>query len=214
MRSAAPGRWCASMADLTFDEAVEVAKLCRQELTTKALRDAFTADYARATPRDREAWVSLALFPPLDRDRARWHAVNHIAQWHLRSDVPMPRVLAEWVADRLKGKRALRKQGRKRETARDRLIRLVVQALVDRAYCPRPTRNAEKSMKVDPVLCCAEGGSACDAAGVAFDIERYGTVERVWNKRDKPSPEDASLRDHVSMGVERVFLSYEMSRNT
>ncbi len=198
------------MADLTFDEAVELAKLCLQELTTAALQGDHTADYARAAPRDRQAWLSWALFAP--QDRARWDAVNRIAQWHLRSGVPIPRELAEWVIDRLQRKREKpTKPGRIPEIVRDRVIVSVVQVLVNRGGF-HSERNKEKSMKTDPALCCAAGGSACDAVGVAFGIERYGTVERVW-LRGKPTPEDASLSEQIGLAVERLFLSYQLSRN-
>ena len=198
------------MADLKFHEAVEVAKLCRQQLTDAAIH---TADYARAAPGDRKAWLFLALLPP--QDGATWDAANRVAQWHLRSGVPMPRELAEWIADVLEGKQERpRKPGRPTKASRDLVIVSVVQALVEHGGFHHPERNKAKSMKADAVLCCAEGGSACDAVGVAFGIEKYGTVEKVWRSRRKPTPEDASLPSLIELGVERLFLSYQMPRNT
>ena len=186
---------------MTFDEAVELAGRAFQELTDEALQDNHLEDYAGATPRDRECWLSLVLIPP--QDRAKWDAVNRVAQWHLRSGTPMPCELAEWVADRLDGKRRRPvKRGPRPKTMRDRVIVSIIRALVDRGF--RAARNSATN----------EHCSACDVVDLVRDDISYDGVAKVWNDRSKPESEDASLPDLISQRVERLFLSYEKQRNT
>ena len=196
------------MADLTFNDAVEVVRLAQR---VSQLGGANMTDYdvtyyvARATPADRKAMLLKALHFSKE-DRAVWDALNRIAQWHLRSGGPMPRELVDWVADRLEGKRERPvKPGPHAQTVRDKLIASVVHALVvDRGF--HATRNKRLPMKMARARASVEGGSACDAVGVALGMG-YKAVERVWTN-SKPSD-----RELLRGSLNGLFASYEMQRN-
>lgn len=122
-----------------------------------------------------------------------WDAVWQLALRLLRDGEPLPGELASWVADVLEEKRQRPNRGRPgrpRMWARDSAVVAAVKALEARGF--QPTRNKSGLEKA-----CAEGGSACDAVGVAFGIEKYKTVERVWSKfrkREKRKIPEAMLR--------------------
>ena len=156
------------------------------------------------TPADRKAMLLKALHFSKE-DRAVWDAINSIAQWHLRSGVPMPRELVHWVADRLEGTRQRpAKRGPQAETLRDKRIASVVQALVDRGF--RATRNLRLPMKTAPAHASAEGGSACDAVGFALGMG-YKAVEKVWTNSDP------SARELLRGSLNDLFAFYEMQQN-
>ena len=157
-----------------------------------------------ATPADRKAMLLKALHFSKE-DRAVWDAINSIAQWHLRSGVPMPRELVHWVADRLEGTRQRpAKRGPQAETLRDKRIASVVHALVERGF--HATRNKRLPMKMARARASVEGGSACDAVGVALDMG-YKAVEKIWTN-SKPSD-----RELLRGSLNDIFASYEMQRN-
>ena len=196
------------MADFTFNEAVEVVRLCQSvsQIGGGNLTDYAVNYYARSTP-DRQEVLQKQWVPSSKTHRDTWDAVNGIAQGHLRAGAPMSRELAEWVADRLEGTRqrpAKPGPSKGAKVTRDRLIASVVQALVDRGF--RATRNPRLPMKTARAHASAEGGSACDAVGVALGMG-YKAVEKVWTNSE-PSAR-ALLRESLN----DLFAFYEMQRN-
>ena len=201
------------MADLTFDEAVEVAQLSQEASSLLAppnLTDYTVRYYFEAPPEIRKALL-IAWLDSSKKDRETWDVVNKIAQRHLRSGGPMTRELAEWVAERLadqlEGKRqrpAKPGPSRGANAVRDKVIASVVQMLVARGF--HATRNRLLTMKTDPKRASAEGGSACDVVGVALGMG-YKAVEKVWTS-SKPSD-----RELLRNALNALFASYEMQRN-
>ena len=185
------------MPELTFDEAVEGVKLIQRvsEFAGHDMAEYIVTDYARAAPADRPTRLRDALHFS-KQDGGTWDAVNSIAQQYLRSGGPLPRELAEWITDRLEGKQGRPgKQGQRPTTLRDTVIASAVQALVKRGF--RPTRNRPSGRA------SAEGGSACDAVGVALDMG-YKTVEGVWTDSKR-----IHTRELLRPGIELVFTSYQ-----
>ena len=195
------------MADITWDKAVKVVERIRDwPLGDRNMTECTVADYYAIAPADRPAELRLALHFS-EENGAAWDAVNIIAQQHLRSG-PMPRELAEWIADRLEGKRKRpTKRGLSPDTnaVRDMLIASAVQALVNRGF--RPTRNTASGSG----YASEEGGSACDAVGVAFGMG-HKAVEKVWNN-SKPPTGEISAREFLQPFIDHLFACYEMPRN-
>ena len=196
------------MADFTFNEAVEVVRRCQRVSLDGGhnLTDYAVNYYARSTP-DRREVLQKQWVPSSKTDRDTFDAVNRIAQGHLRADATMSRELAEWVADRLEGTRQRpAKPGRSKgaKAPRDKLIASVVQALVERGF--HATRNKRLPMKMARARASVEGGSACDAVGVALDMG-YKAVEKIWTN-SKPSD-----RELLRGSLNDIFASYEMQRN-
>ena len=100
-----------------------------------------------------------------------WRAVSLIAQGALRGAAPLPRDLAEWVADVLAGVRTRPRRSPQATSARDRMFTLAVYDLRNR-FGLSPTRNETSPAQ-----------SACDVAAIAGDFS-YKTVERAWTNRD------------------------------
>ena len=122
---------------------------------------------------------------------ARRHSAILTVIQQLRDGKPLSREQADWLADRLEHGRERHQQqgpGRPRMRARDLAIVDAIKDLEARGL--KPTRN--KPIR-EPH---SDGGSACDAVGVAFGIDTYGNVERVWLKfrkwEKRPIP-DADL---------------------
>ena len=196
------------MADFTFNEAVEVVRLGQRVSLDGGhnLTDYAVNYYAQSTPDRREVLQKLWV-PSSKTDRDTVDAVNRIAQGHLRAGATMSRELAEWVADRLEGTRqrpAKPGPSKGAKAPRDKLIASIVQALVDRGF--RATRNPRLPMKTARAYASAEGGSACDAVGVALDMG-YKAVEKVWTNSDP------SARELLRNALNALFAFYEMQRN-
>ena len=187
------------MADLTFDEAVEVARLIQEgsEYRAPAMMTGYTVTWYRDDARtwqQRAEWQLWALHFSKE-DRGTWDALDIIARWHLRSRVPMMPELGEWIADRLEEKRRRpNKRGPSPKTVRDKVIASTVQALVDRGF--DPTRNNASAAR-----------SACDAVAKALGYVEHKAVEKVWNKS---TPSDRVL---LRPTLDQYFATYETQRN-
>ncbi len=197
------------MANLTFEDAVQVAKLIQQGaefLTPATMTDYTVTWYCVSLPseakkqdiervaRPRVAWLLWA-FHFSKTDRGTWDALNAIAQWHLRSGAPMLPELAEWIADRREGKRRRpATRGPSPKTVRDRVIASTVQALVDRGF--RATRNN-----------ASEARSACDVVAEGLGYVDHKAVQKVW-ARSTPS-----ARNLLRPAVDLFFACYESRRN-
>ena len=111
-----------------------------------------------------------------------WDAVNLLARRQLRLGNPLPTALAHWIRDVLADQRVKRQKDKarprpgkgRREAVRDQMIRLAIDNLVARGYTEM--RSGRKGKLPEA---CAEGGSACDIAGAAFDLD-YKNTEGIW----------------------------------
>ena len=177
----------------SFEEAVRQAKeshewyLSRETDTTP--EDVLAEYYYVFSDR-----VSELMEP--SKDSTEWDALRSIAQRLLRDGKPLPEALAAWVVDVLEDvsrpkaeKRRARpvRQGAPVENwKRDQAIRSAVRDLVWQGF--KATRSNDRvSTETGESLsdACAEGGSACDVVGVAFDITKFRTVAVVWERRNK-----------------------------
>ena len=194
------------MASLKFDEAVRLAARISAEIT-KIVGDSAAEIIVRdcyMTPR--ALWIAKEL-PGLLRlslnDQPAWDAVKMIVQRELRSGAPLSPDLAAWVSNVLDGKN---KRPAKQRALLLRNLRIVgaVQALVDCGF--DATRNTKKTGKKSAGDASAEGGSACDAVGVALEKERarlgYKAVEGIWLACPQASRE--RFRDYyLNWGIRR-----------
>ena len=105
-----------------------------------------------------------------------------IVQQLLRDREPLPEELADWVVDRLDGRRPQpRRKRRFDDWVRDILIAVCVSSLVDKGFTA--TRKKRLPMETHPGEASAEGRTACDAVGVALKLN-YKKVEKVWTDAD------------------------------
>ena len=116
-----------------------------------------------------------------------WESMRLTAAGYLRDREPMPDALAQWLAEVLDGTcpPPPRRSGPKGFHLRNIWIMEAVNTLM--ALGLHPTRNVTRGDKP-----CADGGSACDAVGVAL-AERhlampYKAVEQIARTRPKNSP--------------------------
>lgn len=114
-----------------------------------------------------------------------WDAVNLIARRQLRKGNALPPALANWIKDVL-ADQYIRKQAEKarprpakgpRTPGRDQSVRLAVENLITRGF--KATRRLREMPRA-----CAEGGSACDVVGAAFNQD-YKNTERIWQARKR-----------------------------
>ena len=112
-----------------------------------------------------------------------WDSVSLIVQGLLREGDALPAELAGWVADVLEGKRPRPSKGPQTKSGRDRMIYLAVYHVAER-FELKPTRRRAQEWGENVLPdCCAEGGSACDVVGAAFEVN-YKVAERAWTERD------------------------------
>ena len=128
--------------------------------------------------------------------RSSWDALVLIAQDLLCDGKPLPPELAKWLAGALasvlpdlgansKAKPPPRPRGGTEPNAgRNQEIRWMVADLAQR-YCLTRTRSTTGNIdrfpnEQDPLECCREGGSACDAVGIAMGIKKYRTVQDIY----------------------------------
>lgn len=121
-----------------------------------------------------------------------WDSVNILAQQLLKDRVPLPGMLADWVADRLAGERpqpSKRGQNQLSNYGRDILIVNCV-SFVRLRESITVTRDGDAKIRVELLpeekrgRGCAEGGSACDVAAKAFCVG-YRRVVQIWGDREK-----------------------------
>ena len=210
------------MNEETFEAAVEVARdIIRDTEETFAEFGASTPELLARLYRDQPAEIQERNLHRLiwcsEEIVAAWDAVSRIAQDLLREEGSLPPELAEWTADVLDDVLAGRrprptKRGPDPDAnlARDRAIVDAVQWLNQSGL--KAMRNAIRNKDRLPTKACFEGGSACDAVGVAACMG-YKNVERVWTKSAAPdSP--IRRRKHVVVGFTndsppRAVVSYE-----
>lgn len=188
----------------TFENGVRLAARIGAEIKA-AVADSATeilvADYYMTPPSLREVQQLPVLLEHADKETPAWDAVKMIAQRELWSGRPLPRRLGAWVADQLDGKRARpATQGQDRNALfmRNQRVVAAVQVLVDCGFSATRSKPIEKA--------CREGGSACDAVGIALRQDKihlgYKAVEKIWSACPQASRE--RFRDYYpAWGIRR-----------
>lgn len=171
------------MREETFLDAVEIARDIIQ-MTEEALGPSTAEAMARLwrdrSPSTRDAYLRDLIWCS-EEIMLAWDSVSLIAQQLLRGGESLPAELAGWVADHLAGKRprpTRRGQDPDANLARDRGIVDALQWLAQNGF--RATRSKNRGSRAS-----FEGGSACDAVGVAANLS-YSGVERIWTKSAAP----------------------------
>ena len=159
-----------------FEQAVREAESIREAYLRKTDTPATILAEYYAVFSDRLS----ELIEPSTEDRTEGDALSLIAKRLLRDGKPLPDALAGWVADVLEQRRPRPvRQGRPPNWLRNQAITWAVRQLVWAGL--KPTRSIAKGEESG-----AEGGSACDAVGVAFGF-KYRRVADVWERRDRGS---------------------------
>ena len=173
------------MREETFAAAVEIARKViahETELWGETAAAGFAHLYHRRTEDSHEAYVHDLVFCSKEI-RAAWVALRLIAAQVLREGKPLPPELASWTADVLE-KRLDRPPGKDKDAslAKKRAFMVAIRHLNNQGM--KATRNKTQNRKVLPEA-CFEGGSACDAVGVATK-KNYGSVEGIWTESASP----------------------------
>ncbi|MCY4550604.1 MAG: hypothetical protein OXC28_19750 [Defluviicoccus sp.] len=155
------------------------------------------------TPAEAVLGVFECLYPNKDKLVSRlalislhwrwaWEALSALLDRTSRNDSePVPSGLVRWAADAAAGRTRKPTKGNRPFANRDIAIADAV-LFVQTTHGLRPTRSG-----AGPEECCREGGSACDAVGVALDIiagpgaewakakdetrfRGYKNIERIW----------------------------------
>ena len=176
----------------TFEAGVLCVRWIREwfEVLGNVGRDVFVTDHFSSSPEVHR--VVLALLITHSRvERTAWDALSEIAQRTRQAGDPLPAQLTEWIDDRNAGRHkrpSKRGPDRYANHVRDQIIVSSVQELEDSGFLAM--RNPRLPRGVDLRQACPEGGSACDAVGVAFEAFRdrmnYKAVEKVWVASAKP----------------------------
>ena len=172
------------MDEKKFNQFVEVARdVLRQErdLWGETPAAVMARLYKRRAPETRADFLR-DMFWCSDEITVAWDSLSLIAQEILRDGESLPAELAEWVADRLAGKKprpTQRGQDSDAKSNRNRSVMVAVRYLVSQGMTA--TRN-----KTEVDHACFEGGSACDAVGLAAKLG-YKTVEKIWSDSASPN---------------------------
>ena len=119
---------------------------------------------------DRGGLIGVLIFYSCE-ERWAWDAPSAMTQAALRNrSGPLSYQHANWAADMLAGKGLKPKAGGKRLAHRDLAVAEAI-VLLGKNRGLKPTRS-----RSDLPNCCAEGGSACDAVGVASRMN-YKVIE-------------------------------------
>ena len=177
----------------TFDEYVAFAGLMLvmvREGWGETLADGWV--YCYVNDEDRREDLLLELIVCSEEVKEAWDSLSLIAQGLLLERKPLPHELADWLVQALEGTRPQPKSRGKDPYAnffRNSAIVLAVSFLSRDSI--RATRNGS-----GPPECCYEGGSACDAVGMAVaeiyeEPRSYKSIEGIWT-------ESASPESHLS----------------
>ena len=187
------------MDNEAFDEGVLCVRWIREwfEIVGNKGRDVVVKDYFHAPAEIRNAVLAQLVRHSLE-ERTAWDALSEIVQRLDRDGDPHPYVLAAWETDRQAGRRQRpEKRGPDKHAnyVRNQIIASSVQELVEGGF--QATRRNRVTMQTDPALACADGGSACDAVGVAFNMG-YKAVEKIWfeSAKSKTATDREFLKDH------------------
>ena len=178
------------MGEARFEEAVQIARAIREQVETDlgTPRELFAKRW-RAKHPDRQMELLATLVQCSAGIALTWDCLNEIAQHLLRNREPVPGPLADWLVTQLAGKPTRPKlpgQDPHANLVRNTAIVEAVQNLVLLPPRFRATRTKRLPMRKPPGKASVEGGSACDAVGVAFSMN-YKAVEKVWTASANPT---------------------------
>lgn len=116
---------------------------------------------------------------------AAWEGLNLIAQEMVRNGEHPPPELAKWTAEQ-RPRPTKRGPDPYGDASRNQIIVITIEHLLLESGM-KATRNGliDRIQRPEP---CHEGGSACDAVGVAMGLS-YKAVEKIWtNSASKKNP--------------------------
>ena len=172
-----------------FREGVEIAKMRMHTyyvMNGKTPAENYALLYRVRSGRAQKTLLER-LISESEKSRSAYNSLKYIVIDLLRETVPLPAELSIWLADvvddrQKKEKRRSRpkKQGKNKEdnAIRNSAIRVVANELISHGW------NASRYMDAKYFMCCIEGGSAADVAGVAHnelcgDNLKYKTIEGI-----------------------------------
>ena len=176
------------MDKATFDQYVEFAGLILvivRERWGETLADGWVSCYVNDEERREDLLLELIVCS--EEVKEAWDSLSLIAQGLLLERKPLPHELADWLVQALEGTRPQPKSTGKDPYAnffRNSAIVLAVSFLSRESL--RATRSAG-----GPPECCYEGGSACDAVGMAVaeiyeEPRSYKRIEGIWTESASP----------------------------
>ena len=189
------------MGEETFRAAVEIARniLRRErEVWGATAPEGMVRLYERRAADTREDYLRDLIWCS-EEIAVAWDSLSLIARGILRDGEQLPDALAEWVVDVLDDQTKPKKDRRRpRPTrrgqdpdgklSRNRAVMVAVRHLASQGI--RATRNMTRKRERLPEA-CFEGGSACDAVGIAAGMN-YKAIEGIWT--DSASPESPIYR--------------------
>ena len=183
--------------EMIFEEAVEIAKNTIQRfyhLSGETPMENNVLLYELSSIEAPNVDFLMQLIRSSNDTESAWHALRQISEnIHRKRIFPIPAELSDWIVDVLadiplpdeeKKRKCPTGRGRKPDANlfRDQSIYLTVTELEHRGMYPT---RISKPGKFNP--CCATGGSACDAVGIASnEIHgqnlKYKTIEGIYLK--------------------------------
>ena len=176
------------MDEATFQTVVGIARKTIREETEfwgSTPAEGMALLYKRRSVETREVFLRDLIWCSV-KIAAAWDSLKLIARDLLRGGESLPAELAEWLAGMLAEEklRPTRKgQDPDGQVLRNRAIMVAVRHLTKLGI--NATRNIRQKDKHLP-HCCFEGGSACDAVGVAEGMN-YKAIERIWANSASPA---------------------------
>ena len=170
------------MDDAKFNELVkeirdrfhEVDELQPAEVNRRVFMYVYPAFYEA-----RQTWLQ-GWIDESRTDKHSWDTLCLIAQDFLRRGLPPPGGLRDWVADVLANNRPRPGKGKREARRDDRIVSAVIH-LMDHYNLNAIRRTTERQMATqDPRYCNAEGGTACDVVGKAFDVG-FSVARNAWD---------------------------------
>ena len=147
-----------------------------------------------------------ALFDKSENDAELFDDLLFAAKKMLRTAPEMiTPAFGHWIADVLEKKRK-RRVGRPGDVIRSKTIVLQIRLICDLYPSLKPMRNPEKA-GAGPE-CSAEGGSACDAVGVAIKALRKDEANSFCTERGI-DPDDCHLENVQYAAIETVWKQRE-----
>ena len=177
----------------TFDEYVEFAGLMLvivREGWGETLADGWV--YCYVNDEEGREDLLLELIVCSEEVKEAWDSLSLIAQGLLLERKPLPPELADWLVQALEGTRPQPTSRGKEPYANFFRNSAIVLAV---SFLSRDNIRATRSGG-GPPECCYEGGSACDAVGLAVaeiyeEPRSYKSIEGIWT-------ESASPESHLS----------------
>ena len=176
-----------AMFDVYVGFAARLIQIEREEFGD-TLPEATLSVYLHQTVAERKIYLRRLIVESVIR-KAAWDSLVVIARYYRRRGRPLPHELTDWLVAAVDG--ALKRpktRGRTSHTndLRNRAIVMAVMLLTSHGM--KATRNWS-----GPKKCDYEGGSACDAVGIAVNKSyknkkplKYKAIEGIWTEKGTP----------------------------